>query len=425
MGLLNLFLAASMPVVKVFLLISLGLFLALDHVDILGGTARKLLNHVVHAGQHPLYFYSWVSIWVDTRQNYKSSKTSQGPHYRSMLGRRNVIINTTIIITLSINLTTMTDTGNLGYLIIIIIPAICKEKGSPFGAADVCQAYGLSYASLSLALGAIYLWVYVYNILRITSKETVETAAVTDVPAKANDEESNINGDRTSVNCTEPQLPSLINPSQPSSESYITLLIGHLLLNFTLKSTIVPLPSRVKQGLNKFSKKMNLKAVLAPSTIGAEIRLNKQMTYLFKFFPDRAIDSGLCDWANSSTQEVVDRQRCSSPCPWRLSFYARGSGVHFGIIIGILAVRYIFLPLLGMLIVRSAVRFGLVDSDNPLFQFVLLLQYAVPPAMNIATITQQFGAGQSECSIIMLWAYGLASITLTLWCTLFLWLVAK
>jgi len=47
------------------------------------------------------------------------------------------------------------------------------------------------------------------------------------------------------------------------------------------------------------------------------------MKYILKFFPDRAIDSGLCDWANSSTQEVADWQRCSSPCPWGLSFYAR------------------------------------------------------------------------------------------------------
>lgn len=39
-------------------------------------------------------------------------------------------------------------------------------------------------------------------------------------------------------------------------------------------------------------------------------------------------------------------------------------------------------------------------------------------------ITQLFGAGETECSVIMLWAYALASISLTLWSTLFMWLVA-
>jgi hypothetical protein len=40
------------------------------------------------------------------------------------------------------------------------------------------------------------------------------------------------------------------------------------------------------------------------------------------------------------------------------------------------------------------------------------------------TITQLFGAGESEYSVIMLWTYALASIFLTLWSTLFMWLVA-
>ncbi|RCV12265.1 hypothetical protein SETIT_2G255300v2 [Setaria italica] len=30
--------------------------------------------------------------------------------------------------------------------------ALCKEKGSPFGAPDACQTYGLAYSSLSLAV---------------------------------------------------------------------------------------------------------------------------------------------------------------------------------------------------------------------------------------------------------------------------------
>lgn len=46
MKLLDLFLVASMPVLKVLLLTALGSFLALDHVDVLGEKARKQLNTV-------------------------------------------------------------------------------------------------------------------------------------------------------------------------------------------------------------------------------------------------------------------------------------------------------------------------------------------------------------------------------------------
>lgn len=131
----------------------------------------------------------------------------------------------------------------------------------------------------------------------------------------------------------------------------------------------------------------------------------------------------------------------------------KGSGIQKSIIFGVLAVRYVALPLVGIAVVKGALRLGLVH-DNPLYEFVLLLQFALPPAMNIGntscltqhdcehlygwnwyfstatcdmlgTITQLFGAGEMECSVIMLWCYSLASVALTLWSTFFLWLVSS
>lgn len=45
--------------------------------------------------------------------------------------------------------------GNLGNLLLIIVPAICHEEGSPFGKHSVCSSVGLSYASFSMAVSAI------------------------------------------------------------------------------------------------------------------------------------------------------------------------------------------------------------------------------------------------------------------------------
>lgn len=64
----------------------------------------------------------------------------------------------------------------------------------------------------------------------------------------------------------------------------------------------------------------------------------------------------------------------------------KGSDVSIVVILGIVAVRYIFLPLLGVVVVKAATHFGLVGS-NLLFQFVLMLQYAVPPAMGTGMTT--------------------------------------
>jgi hypothetical protein len=52
MGLLELFITASIPVLKVLLVTALGSYLALDGVDILGEDARKHLNTVSFLFSH-------------------------------------------------------------------------------------------------------------------------------------------------------------------------------------------------------------------------------------------------------------------------------------------------------------------------------------------------------------------------------------
>lgn len=44
------------------------------------------------------------------------------------------------------------STGNLGNLILIIVPSICKEKNSPLGDVDICYKNGLAVASVSMAV---------------------------------------------------------------------------------------------------------------------------------------------------------------------------------------------------------------------------------------------------------------------------------
>lgn len=65
-----------------------------------------------------------------------------------------------------------------------------------------------------------------------------------------------------------------------------------------------------------------------------------------------------------------------------MSLGLKGPGVQKSLIIGVVMVRYIFLPLIGIAIVKGALHLGLVHAD-PLYLFILLLQYSLPPAMNI------------------------------------------
>ena len=52
-------------------------------------------------------------------------------------------------------------------------------------------------------------------------------------------------------------------------------------------------------------------------------------------------------------------------------------------LISIIIARFILLPAIGLFVVKAAANFGFLPVD-PLYQYVLVMQYAMPPAMNIS-----------------------------------------
>ncbi|XP_047267366.1 protein PIN-LIKES 1 isoform X4 [Capsicum annuum] len=377
MGLLDLFVAASMPVLKVLLVTGLGLILALDRIDLLGDDARKHLNNIVFFVFSPALVSSNLAKTI----TYESMKKLWFMPFNILI----TFIIGSILGWAVLQITRPSQhlrglvvgccaAGNLGNMLLIIIPAVCKEKGSPFGDPGICHTYGMGYASLSMAVGAIYLWSYVYNIVRISSSKSTKEVEINDPPASRSSREGSISQLGTS---TESLLPSKVPPEQ----------LGLPSTRFDHK-TQAHLGTKLKQYMENLSKKINLKTLLAPSTTGAIAG------FIVGLVPQ------------------IRKLMIGDVAPLRVienSAILLGDGA---------------IPLLTLIMgVKGAIRLGLVQHD-PLYQFVLLLQFALPPAMNIGTITQLFGAGESECSVIMLWAYALASISLTLWTTFFMWLVA-
>ncbi|KAL4577811.1 hypothetical protein LXL04_013925 [Taraxacum kok-saghyz] len=394
MGFVDLFSAASMPILKVLIVTALGSVLALDSIDLLGQTTRKQVNNIV--------FFVFSPALVGS--NLASTITLE-----SIISMWFMPVN--ILITFIIGsalgwvlliiarppqhlkglILGACAAGNMGNLPLIIIPAVCKEKGSPFGDPDVCHEYAMAYASLSLAIGAIYLWTYVYNLVRVFSGQPQDSG-------------NNV------VKETQTMQDDLTESLLPSSSS-------------TLNQKVKVMLNTMKQHLLYFSRMINLKTLFAPSTNGAIVgfvvgtiapmrKLLIGTTAPLRVIQDSASLVG--DAAIPTMTLILGANLLRG---------LKGSGLSLPLVLGIVAVRLVLLPLFGILIVKGALYVGLVQAD-PLYLFVLLLQFALPPAMNIGTITQLFGAGESECSVIMLWAYGLASVSLTLWSMFFMWLVA-
>ncbi|KAK2657706.1 hypothetical protein Ddye_010758 [Dipteronia dyeriana] len=419
MKILDLFFASFIPVLKVLLLTALGLFLALDKVDILGEEARKHLNNVA-------FFVFTPALVGSSLAKYITIKSI------GMLWFMPVNILITFIIGSALGWILIKITkapcdlwglvlgccaaGNLGNMLFIIIPTVCKERSSPFGNANVCYNQGMAYSSLSMAIGAIFLWSYVYNIVRLFSSKSFDATKLDN-----STETQSINPVSDAENLSNSHMGPLLPLNECSVKAY------HL-DQFELDCPIsegrpkVPFLKKIKQCFQSFATKINLRKLFAPSTIGAIVgfmigvtpRLQKVL--VGDTAPLRVVEdfTALLGEAAIPTVTLIVGAN--------LLGGLQGSQIRLSIIIGIIVIRYIALPILGVCIVKAAIHFGLVNSD-PLYQFILLLQFALPPAIQIGTMTQLYGAGESECSVIMLWTYALASVSLTLWSTFFLWFV--
>ncbi|XP_014519218.1 protein PIN-LIKES 3 [Vigna radiata var. radiata] len=410
MGLVELLLVASMPVIKILLITAVGLVLALENINLLGKDARIQVNNLVHYVLYPalvggnladtITSENVVSLWfmpvnilitfiIGSALGWILVKLTRPPKHLEGL-----IIG-------------VCSAGNLGNLPVIIIPDICKDKGSPFGDSNVCYEYGMAYASLSMAVGAVYIWIYVYNIMRISAsivpKEEHRTSSFT----------QEASGEILDF------LSEEEDPKNPDNDAYTLLLSS----NQSEEKVKVSISAKIKDSLGKFFGNSNFKAVFSPTTIGSIVGFIVGVVPLIHKLmigsdaPLHVIEDSVT-MLGEATIPVITLIMGAN-----LLKGLKGADTSFCTIIGILVVRYIILPILGILVIKGATQLGLVQPD-PLYQFVLLLEYALPPAMAIGTIAQLFGAGEGECSVIMLWTYVLASVAVTLWSTYFMWLVA-
>ncbi|XP_047158500.1 protein PIN-LIKES 3-like, partial [Vigna umbellata] len=97
------------------------------------------------------------------------------------------------------------DAGNLGNLPIIIVPAVCKQSGNPFGDMNVCTKNALAYASLSMALGSVYIWSYAYNLVRLYAPKICNEAKIAE----------NSMENPMSITKTDPENPSTCSTGLP------------------------------------------------------------------------------------------------------------------------------------------------------------------------------------------------------------------
>ncbi|TYI62387.1 hypothetical protein E1A91_D10G239900v1 [Gossypium mustelinum] len=398
MDIFRLFIISLMPVLKVLLVLIAGLILATQHFDLLGCDARRHLNKMV--------FYVFYPALIGC--SLADTMTLEGLADLWFLPV-NVLITCVIGSILGWVLVIVTkpprhlwglvisctSAANLGNMLLIILPALCKEKNNPFGeVASTCSANGKAYASLSLAIQIIYIWSVLYFLLRMyANNEVKESNSNNSIIVAAN-------------GCTRDVLHDPVGLPQIQND-------GNQKVSTTVK---------FKQLFMKIMRSESLRKIFAPATIAAivgfliGIATPIRKTFIGDSAPLHVIYSAAELIGNAGIPSVTLIVGAN------LLKGLSGSGVRPSVIIGILIIRNIFLPVSGIGVIKAAKHLSLVD-ENSFYLFTLLIQYAIPPAMNIGTISQMLGSGESEFSMIMLWNYILAIFTLTFWIGFYMWLV--
>ncbi|XP_042959480.1 protein PIN-LIKES 3-like [Carya illinoinensis] len=459
MDFLSLFIVALMPVLETLLVTAVGLVLGMESINLLGTISRQYLNKLVFFVFTPSLI---VSALADT-----ITLDGLGTLWFMLV---NVLITFLIGSALAWILIKITRApqhlqsliigccaaGNLGNLLLIILPAVCEGDDSPFGDSSVCSTDAEAYAALSMAvivhfsyskitkinkcyifyfrkylwmnlnlfvvsvsimhLGAIYIWSYVYPIMRIYANK-----ATKDIDTDGSSTRDNISGETSYLHSEIGTALLLPSEGCPSSEEFMDQVEvqstgpeGKVKVTFLEKTML---------HLKKLIGHVDLKKLFAPSTIAAifgfiiGIVSPIRKVLIGDDAPLRAIFSSASLLGEATIPSMTLIIGAS------LLRGLEGAGVSPALIVGIIAIQYIIMPSLGIGIVKAANHFGIVGSDS-LYQFTLMLQYALPPAMNVGTISQLLETGESECSVIMLWTYAVATFSLTLWSTIFMWLVS-
>ncbi|KAL4368153.1 hypothetical protein GQ457_05G011770 [Hibiscus cannabinus] len=406
MGFWTLFEVASMPILQVLLISLLGAFLATDYCKLLPEDTRRSLNRIVFVVFTPSLMFASLAKTVTFQDIISWWFMPVNIGLTFLVGG---ILGWIVVKILKPEqyleglIIAMCSSGNLGNLLLIVVPAICNEDGSPFGDRNVCGAVGLSYASFSMALGGFYIWTISFQLIKASSlKLRAHEAAEEFVSKQANKnldatpETHLLKGDSEEQVAIVVNVPRDTSPKPKGNASLWVEVTGFL-------RTI-------------------LQELMAPPTLGAILGF---------IFGTIVWLRNLIIGPGAPLRIIQDSVKllgdATIPCITlilgaNLIKGLRSSTIKPMVIVGVVCVRFILLPIVGIYVVKAAGKLGFLPSD-PLFHFVLMVQFTLPPAMNIGTMTQLFSVAQDECSVLFLWTYLACAFALTSWSTVYMWIL--
>lgn len=412
-----------MPVIELLLVGSLGAFLASGYSNLLSTGIRRDLNKIVFTVFSPSLVFSSLAQTVTLQDLISWWFMPINIAITFLIGGSLGWVAVKILRPerhLEGLIISNCSAGNLGNLMLMIIPAVCAESGNPFGDQSSCNVRGLSYVSLSMALGGFFIWTHTYSLMKKDSEryEKLKREGLPTIAASATDESSSARENHSGSEEDSSDQEAQLTPSTKLVDEHTEQTVLEPLLSSGKLSSSASFWKKIMETAHQF-----VKEFMEPPTIAAIIG-----------FVVGAIPwtKSLIIGGSAPLRVVQDSIKMlgdgTLPCTTlilggNLTSGLRKSAVRPAVILAIALVRYIALPISGIAVVKAAAALGFLPQD-PLFQYVLLTQFTLPPAVAIGVMAQLFGVGQEETSVIFLWLYLVAALALTVWSTVFMYIIS-
>lgn len=390
-----------MPVIEVLIISGLGAFLATGYCNILPVEARRPFNKIVYVVFTPALMFASLAKTVTLEDIIAWWFMPINVGLTFLIGGALGWVAVKLLkpgLHLEGLVIAACSAANLGNLVLIVLPAVCQEDGSPFGDDHAaCTSMGLSYGSFSMAVGGFFIWTYTFQLVKSSAEKF--KALQFDEAIKEPNKDLEATGTTHLLNGEIHEYDARKPPVLPEKES---------------KSFWTKIIEVVHQILEE---------LMAPPTVAAVLGLIFGATSFLKHLiigqgaPLHVIQDSIKLLGDATIPSIT------LILGGNLTEGLRTSRVKMSVIIGVICVKYLLLPVIGIGVVKLAGIFGFLPAD-PLYQFVLMLQFTLPPAMSIGTMTQLFDVGNEECSVIFLWTYIFAAPALTLWSTVFMWILS-
>lgn len=390
---------SALPIIKVFLMCSLGCLMASKYVNILTPAGRKLLNGLVFTLFLPCLIFTQLGRAVTLQKMLEwwfiPMNIVLGSISGSLIGFVVALIiqppkdyfKFTIV---------QIGIGNIGNVPLVLIGAVCGDKNNPFGDSETCNQMGSAYISFGQWVGAVILYTYVFHMLAPPPASNVKESL-----------ESEADAGKVNIDITDSTRVPLLAVEEG-------IVDKRLKVDWRSKALMVI------AHVSSLVERLKIKQILQPPIMASVLAMFigiipflKQLILTddapFFFITDSCIILG----------------GAMVPCIMialggNLIGGPGNSKIGMRTTVAIVFARLFLVPPVGLGIVTLADKLGFIPANDKMFRFILLLQHTMPTSILAGAVANIRGFAEREASTILFWVHICAMFSMTLWITLYL-----